>query len=617
MAQQVTIAQLQPLIQQEAMRAGVDPSMVTSFFQQDAAAGGGFIAFENDNSKVEAIRSVAAQLKANSANPSTSSHTATSTRSKVLPADVQTNLLNSASQATAARGGLMSLLTALTGQSQVAAEGVKTATGEMAAAAGQQATASAEQVAATYDLKQKIKTAMGLDIENPDSAMSKDLSIIVNAEDTIRNLRPAVDAAQAANPLTDVFGWLKGQVDLMTLAPKYNAAVVAQKTAQENIDARKRNANGMEQFGSAAQVQAAKDEANAKAVQAAAQARRDSAKVDMEMVGQRMSVARIAAQLGEEEFKQNTQLASILAVWQQEAERSGASAAEAKTFENIQKARIAAGMPPLSSVTEMKAMSTKEKTALLSMLDENGNFRSLGQGMASIEELGSKSSLALTRPAQVEWLNVAHKAALPELQKASLDPTNAKKDSRELAAEVIDKMATSWVRGAAEREYDKLGAGNPYRIMAGLAARSPALENNPLAQYVKELKPSQAGQVTEKELFAYTIAQLENKKINLDQATKQLTDFFREGYRHQWEQLDAAKFGFNINNPKSKEVEYPVSSFGLYESTVADWINMGNKGTGGVQLMNDASVRNALVRELTGRAKSGVYQPAIQALGQQ
>lgn len=525
----------------------------------------------------------------------------TTTSGKKIPEEQLGAVASAASDAGGIRAELQPLLSAMLGTASRTADQQLAGIQQGAAASAKARIVDAQVEAAQQQQTSRLLDGFAINSTGQNRILAENTAIIARAEETMRTLAPAIQEAQSANPLTNVLGWLGGQVKLMELVPKYNAAARVSNQASKAIATSQQLAAQQKALEPAITV----DQIHARARLAQevdlARAQVEAAKAKNELLTHQINVLQVKEGFANKDVQQSVLLAQLMTEHESRLKKEGMEEEEARKVAGINALYAMIGKQPISAY-EWQQKDRKERDFLIDNLPVNGRFRTFGDGVAVIAAAGSKNSLAASgRLVEVTWIEEAEKAAAARYgSKYALEKNMTPQD---VQIRAMNDLAADWKKDAAKREYDKLSDGNPYKLNVGLAARNPLLENNSIAQYI--VGQSKEGRtVNLKEALAYGFGKIKSNPQASEQVMQDMHNFITKGYEGQFESLGAIKYGFDPANPDSKKVEYPVSS-GMFEWGITNkWSSFANGKQQPVNLLNYAELKNFMVRNTAESIKN-------------
>jgi hypothetical protein len=143
---------------------------------------------------------------------------------------------------------------------------------------------------------------------------------------------------------------------------------------------------------------------------------------------------------------------------------------------------------------------------------------------------------------------------------------------------------------------------------AKIFANAPILAGNTVSDFVKSL-PDSGAPIQEKDVLRFAIGQVNSGKPK-DQVASEVRNFFEYGSKFQAAQKGLALLGMDLRNPKSKNIEYPISTDVFSFGDRFKDPRLVNAPDRNIQLFNQADVENFLtinaVKSRAAAAAAGI-----------
>jgi hypothetical protein len=459
-----------------------------------------------------------------------------------------------------------------------------------AEAAGKQHLLDADVEIRKIDQAQSIMSQFGIMPGRNDAVLKENQQRLAAADEAMRALQPAIADAQSQSPLTNLFGWLGGQVKLMELVPKYNAAATEHARARNAIS----TAHQLAANQKALQPALEEDNIRAKARLAASiemyRATAEARKNDNALLMHEINLQQTLVSMSDRDLQHASLVAGLRADLETKAAKEIEDKEEAKLKSTVDYVmRLSGGAQ--KTMLDIKSMERKDRELVVGSLGTNGSFRSFGDGVTVVELVGSKESLvAAGQKAEVVWIDEAKQLADKKYAKEFI---GSKLTPVEIQIASLNKLADEWKKEAANRDYTKLSKGNPYRPNFLLMANEESLEGNRIAQHVRDSWKDAKQVLTEKDVMAYATGLIRVDPKQADKVVVEFHDLMTKGYTFQHAKLATWKYGFDAKNPESKKLEIPIiNPFQEIRPFSGEKVET-------IDMLNPAKMKNILLREVT------------------
>lgn len=414
----------------------------------------------------------------------------------------------------------------------------------------------------SLDWTTRVLGALGVDVTDPTSKISKEIVKRDQAQKDLESLLPQVQQAKSANMLLNPIGWLMGQVQLQQLQPKLDVAQTQLELSRSAIANYRAEANDAMQYGAKAtkesinmmelgKVELAKAESQLKALQWD----KEFASMKVRLVGEALSAKTSLFQLD----AATTRLA---------AEKLGMArddrAREDQQLE-VDRANLAlqfatGNKASFKSYLELKEFQqVPENRKLLQRIQLNGG--SPGTYLGLVATYDSLPSIHKQDPVRGKFTESFLEAVHTEQQAKS--PTGQplyKGDALSQLDAAADAVYKRWRTEAETGDTARMSKDNPYRMQADVYSKAPKLaaSGNSIAALVnspefktayKEVDES----VILKEAAALVAANPERKRL----MAQEVAEFFSEGRKFQQESMGLGMMGmktvdsaYNVKGPR-------------------------------------------------------------------
>lgn len=485
--------------------------------------------------------------------------------------------------------GILDSLRGLTGETQAAAGEAQGAVADMGAAKGTMALQRGEAVRAQEANRNELLQAMGVDMKKADSEIRALQGEAAIAQEEMRQLSPQLKELRNKSFMDDPLGWIMAQVQLEQSAAAYNTAQTRFTQAMGTIDQKQIQAT--RQFGlqPGVSVDAALLSAEAEAKAAAAEARVRSFEIGQTARNAQSAAFSTELRFADVQFENAKTMARIMSERFNITQAEVADKAEREDLTKINVFRNMIAAAPVS-YDEFKRMDAKTRTEMIQEASRT-SFTvadSPGQAMRLLYDRRTLAAFAKDlSPQAAVFLGELHQ--LGEKAASTLDPKNAKASPEDKYIKAINDKVLEWRKDAIESNNNTRDPNNPFRLHPHVAAQSPALKGNTIAQYVLSTADGGA-RLDDKAILQYGVAQVVSGAKTAEQAAEELQRFYWEGTKFQDQSYRMSLLGFDRRNPATGKIEYNVDRdmYGIFERTLTNATNPGAN----VRLFNKPSLVN-------------------------
>lgn len=487
--------------------------------------------------------------------------------------------------------GILDSLKGLTGATQAAAGVAQGAVADLGTAKATAATQRGEMVRVQEQNREDILGIMGVNVKQAESEIRTLQGEAATAQEEMRQLSPQLKTLRNKSFAADPLGWIMAQVQLEQSAAAYNTASNRFTQAMGTIDQKQVQAS--RQFGlqPGVSVDAALLTADAEAKAATAEA-----KVKAFEIGQTARNAQSAAfstelRFADVQFDNAKTMARIMAERFNITQTEGTDKKEQEELTKLNVFRTMIAAAPLSA-DEFKRLDAKTRTEMIQEASRT-SFTvadSPGQSMKLLRDRRTMAAFAKDMsPQSLVFFAELHK--LGEKAASVMDPKNPKASPDDKYVKAINDKVLDWRKDALETNNNTRDPNNPFRLHPHVAAQSPALKGNSIAQYVLTTADGGA-RLDDKAILQYGVSQIVAGAKTVEQTADELQRFYWEGTKFQDQSYRMSLLGFERRNPTSGKLEYNVDRdmYGIFERTLT---NASNPGAN-VRLFNKPSLVNFL-----------------------
>lgn len=425
--------------------------------------------------------------------------------------------------------------------------------------------AAADQTLAQVDARENLLKALGADIYDSDGQLHEANKAAAIGEQQILKLQPELQRLQSVSFTDNPVEWLVSQFKLQSVANQYNAAAQTVNTAHSLIAARQNNFKTQLSMQPGISREAVLRGAKAEMDEIEAKAKTEALRLQMQLNNQDITMLQTRMQFEGLAFNNAKDIAQLAKMRYDFSQEEGIKETErlelAKVnmyLDRIGRTGYTAGQFKLVPPAErLKLIEDSQRTSL-TIADSPGealtklwDYNSFAPFVERMSDQGRKF---------IEDLHTRAADQAPRLVAA--DPSRKLKLEDAYKKAVNDQVA-QWRLDLEQREYDKLPSDHPLAMNASVFARSERLKNNSIARHVLSM-PDQGAGMAVKDVMMFIDAEVSAGKP-MAAVTREAREFFYEGMVQQLSEYNLGALGIDFRNPKTNQVEFPVSSniFGL------------------------------------------------------
>lgn len=460
--------------------------------------------------------------------------------------------------------------------------------------------------------RQLLLNTLGVDALAADSELSKLRGEQAIAQEQMRSLQPQLQELRNKSFLTDPIGWLVSQVKLEQTAGQYNSAM--RQYQLKSGQAEQLQIAATRQFGlqPGVSVDAAVQSAEAKAKAVEAEAKVKSFEIGQVARGAQMAAASTELRFADVQFANAKTMAQIMAEKFSIRQAEGVDKKLSGDVEQINVFNRMIGVPEIT-VDSYKALDAKTRTQMYTEAARNSLSiaDSPGQAMEVLKHKNALRNFAESMsPQAVVFLRNLHDTGEAAIRKATALNASAKTDG--VYANAINEQVKQWKMDAVDTNNNPMDPNNPFRLHPNVAAQSPSLKGNSIAQFVLTATDGGA-RLNDRDILQYATSQVSSGARTLEDVAQEVQRFYFEGTKFQDQTYRMSLLGFDRRNPVSGAIEYNVDKnmFSLFERFVGGERNP----TANVKLFNKASVENFLlystVQQVGEENRRKVHMPGM------
>lgn len=425
-----------------------------------------------------------------------------------------------------------------------------------------------------------------------------------------------IDKRAAVGIFDNPLEWLVNQVRLPGMVGQYNAKV---RSTNRAIDGAKQ-LQGL----AATQIslgQASDADAIAKAGLAAAAEQASASQVKLKQLQEQATGAQlrdIETAVNMQTQKARTAIDLAQLTKQYRSENVGVSEKQAmEAAQEIQLKRVNDWLKMIGSEQQydsltFKMLPAKAREELLNSAGTAGISRNLWEGAKAIDGLGSWEKIAQQgNAATATWL----RGTLGEVQQRVSEELKVAEQQAKISGKPIAKReefleaATAAVEARYKAELGDMRAAsknNPYKISYDAMVKNPALQGNPVTEFLKASGPTAPkpvfSQVDERLVLDYMTGQVLAGQLKTGDAAVAIANFYKTAMNEQAKLTQYSLFGFS----PAKDYRVSVPAPGFFESRVRAG------APGGLDLANQAQVESYLIANSAAvLSKRGLLIPGM------
>ena len=426
-----------------------------------------------------------------------------------------------------------------------------------------------------------------------------------------------IDKRAAVGIFDNPLEWLVNQVRLPGMVGQYNAKV---RSTNRAIDGAKQ-LQGL----AATQItlgQASDADAIAKAGLAAAAEQASASQVKLKQLQEQATGAQlrdIETAVNMQTQKARTAIDLAQLTKQYRSENVGVSEKQAmEAAQEIQLKRVNDWLKMIGSEQQytgatFKMLPAKAREDLLNSAGTTGISRNLWEGAKAIDSLGSWEKIAQQgNAATATWL----RGTLGEVQQRVSEELKVAEQQAKISGKPIAKReefletATAAVEARYKAELGDMRSAsknNPYKLGYDAMVKNPALQGNPVTEFLKASGPTSPkpvfSQVDERLVLDYMTGQVLAGQMKTGDAAAAIAGFYKTAMNEQAKLTQYSLFGFS----PAKDYRVSVPAPGFFESR----IRAGAAG-GGLDLANQAQVESYLLSNSAAvLSKRGLLIPGM------
>ena len=460
-----------------------------------------------------------------------------------------------------------------------------------------------DQTLAQVDARENLLKALGADAYDSDGTIYQANKAAAVAEQQILNLQPELQRLQSVSFADNPIEWLTSQFKLQATAQQYNAAAETLNNANSIVAARQNNFKTQLSMQPGVSREAVIRTAQAEMEQIQAQAQTEALRLRMQLNNQDITMLQTRMQFESVGFNNAKDIAQLAKMRYDFSQEEGIKEAERLELAqvNMYLDRIGrTGYTPnqfrlIQGAERLKLLEDSQRSSMTigdtpgDSLTKLWDYNSFAPFVERMSPQGRKF---------VEDLHNAASDAAPRL--VAVDPSRKLK-LEDAYKKAVNQQIAEWREMLATREYDKLPSDHPVAMNAAVFARSEKLKNNSIARHVLGM-PEQGAGMTVKDVLMFVDAEVGAGKP-MAQVTREAREFFYEGMVQQLSEYNLAPLGIDFKNPKTNQVEFPVSRniFGLGARLMDPRRKNPEKP---MQLFNEADLEHFLTLQQTSRART-------------
>jgi hypothetical protein len=517
-----------------------------------------------------------------------------------LPKGLQAKVDQKSKDFTALSTDLQAQLKANTDQILSNADATKAAIDQSTAAKVAQSGISSDIESAQLKNKTDILSAFGINMNDPNNIVARDVQTIRQAHDQRMDLADQIAQLHADGPPTNPLMWFINSIKSVPLINAHNDLLRKENSASQDLEQAQRDAANQTLL----QPAAIQDKINAKKL-ADANATIAQGELDKQATtgAARAKVAQNIIEMSHlagQDLTQTIQLAEAQRVhtsttYSDTSKVSAADNAEQRFLAPINTAIAQFGLTPFQSKLAFDRLDKKTQDTILKWTQFGRPGSSPGETTAALNDiLGSTNLRMVSKDApdvQSFWTSVKNNGmgALSALEQAAIQNPAAreaikatKNDPNALMALGIDTWAKAKIEEVNKPTLDmsKISRDNPYQLDYNRVATDSRLADNPIAAAITTRPPNTI--VNDHLLQSIALADVLNKKKTAPQAAQELADFYRTGVFAQQTNRAMTTMGLPMLT------KYPVTAQGpgLFAPTMT------------IDMMNPQSIENYLTRQV-------------------